>query len=63
VADLTAASLFYPLVLPPEGPPAFRPPAQFARFRDALRERRGFGWVEEMFRRHRRHVREPQPAP
>ena len=66
VADLTAASLFYPLVLPPEAPRQFRPPEAFARFRTSLRERRGFGWVEEMFRRHRHRrtdrAREPQPA-
>ena len=54
VADLTAASLFYPLVLPPEGPRQFQPPDSFARFRDSLRERRGFRWVEDTFRRHRR---------
>jgi glutathione S-transferase len=55
VADLTAAALLYPLVLPPEGPrqPSDPPPA-FERFRAPLRERRGFCWVEEMFRRHRK---------
>jgi glutathione S-transferase len=54
VADLTAASLLYPLVLPPEAPSHFKPPDSFARFRDSLRARRGFRWVEETFRRHRR---------
>jgi glutathione S-transferase len=54
VADLTAAALFYPLVLPPEGPRRFDLPETFARFRQPLVERRGFRWVEEMFRRHRR---------
>jgi glutathione S-transferase len=54
VADLTAAALFYPLVLPPEGPRQFDPPESFDRFRAPLRERRGLRWVEEMFRRHRR---------
>ena len=55
VADLTAAALFYPVVLPPEGP-AFvpDPPAPLARFRDSLSDRPGFRWVEKMFRRHRR---------
>ena len=57
VADLTAASLFYPLVLPDEGPlpengePA---PAGMAAFREPLLERPGYLWVEETFRRHRR---------
>ena len=54
VADLTAAALFYPLVLPPEGPLQYALPESLARFREPLAERRGFRWVEEMFRRHRR---------
>jgi len=54
VADLTAASLFYPLVLPAEGPVLPELPATFARFREPLKGRRGFRWVEDMFRRHRR---------
>ncbi len=55
VADLTAAALFYPLVLPPEGPvspDAPRPPA-LERFRESLSDRRGYRWIEETFRRHR----------
>jgi len=55
VADLTAAALFYPLVLPPEGPRLLeQSPEAFERFRAPLKERRGYRWVEEMFRRHRR---------
>jgi glutathione S-transferase len=56
VADLTAASLFYPLVLPEGGPlPTDEtPPEGLERFRAPLKERRGFRWVSEMFRRHRR---------
>lgn len=56
VADLTAASLLYPLVLPPQGPLGADGilPADFERFREPLRTRRAFTWVEEMFRRHRK---------
>ncbi|MET0306095.1 MAG: glutathione S-transferase family protein [Solirubrobacterales bacterium] len=55
VADLTAASLFYPLAQPEEGPmPAdLDGAAGFEAFREPLLERRGVQWVEEMFRRHR----------
>lgn len=56
VADLTAASLFYPLVLPAEGPTppdAPQPPA-FERFQATVRDRPGYRWVEETFRKHRR---------
>ncbi len=53
VADLTAAALFYPLVLPPQGPLQYELPEGYARFRAPLSERPGFRWVEEMFRRHR----------
>ncbi|HEX5761798.1 MAG TPA: glutathione S-transferase family protein [Solirubrobacterales bacterium] len=59
VADLTAASLFHPLVLPEEGPlPSDQPSAAgLERFREPLKERRGFRWVAEMFRRHRKPAR------
>jgi len=55
VADLTAASLFYPVVLPPEGPTAPdtpQPPA-LDRFRESLEDHRGFRWVADTFRHHR----------
>jgi glutathione S-transferase len=56
VADITAASLFYPVVLPPEGPldPNLPRPPALERFRQSLSDRRGFKWVEETFRKHRR---------
>jgi glutathione S-transferase len=60
VADLTAAALLYPLVLPLEGPQlpgGF--PAPLEAFRDTFRGRPAWGWVEEMYRRHRAGV----PAP
>jgi glutathione S-transferase len=59
VADLTAASLFYPVVGPEEGPlPAETPtPPALESFRDGIRDRPGYVWVEETFRRHR------HPAP
>jgi glutathione S-transferase len=55
VADLTAASLFYPLARPEEGPmPADQDAAAgFEAFRQPLLERRGIQWVKEMFHRHR----------
>lgn len=55
VADVTAASLFFPLVLPREGPvspDAPRPPA-LERFRESLSDRPGYRWIEDTFRRHR----------
>jgi glutathione S-transferase len=55
VADLTAAALLYPLVLPPEAPRLLDPASEaWDRFRAPLKERRAYGWVEETFARHRR---------
>jgi glutathione S-transferase len=56
VADLSAAALFFPLVLPDEGPvPTDEPPpAGMESFRAPLQERPGYRWVEDMFRKHRR---------
>ncbi len=55
VADLTAAALFFPLVLPAEGPvPGDEPaPAGIESFRAPLQERPGYRWVEQTFRHHR----------
>jgi glutathione S-transferase len=54
VADLTDASLFDPLALPPEGPSLREPPEGFERFRRPLAERPGAQRVAEIHRRHRR---------
>lgn len=55
IADLTAAALFFPLVMPPEGPRLVEaPPRALERFRAPLKGRRGYRWVEEIYRRHRR---------
>ena len=55
VADLTAAALFFPLVLPNEGPVPTdeAPPAGMESFRAPLRDRPGYRWIEETFRKHR----------
>jgi len=55
VADITAASLFYPLVAPEGGPlpPETPTPPALERFRESLSDRPGYAWVEETFRRHR----------
>ena len=55
VADLTAASHFYWLIQPPEGPRIVdRLPAPLASFMARFSERDGYRWVLEMYRRHRR---------
>jgi glutathione S-transferase len=54
VADLTAASHFYWLIQPPEGPRIVdRLPAPLAEFMAQFAERDGYRWVLEMYRRHR----------
>jgi glutathione S-transferase len=57
LADLTAASLFYPIALPPEFPypsPSWEYLPEGARdFLGELRDRPGAKWVAEMYRRHR----------
>ena len=55
VADLTAAALFFPLVRPPESD-HLTPgelPEELQRFQAEYSSRPGFGWVREMYRRHR----------
>lgn len=54
VADLTAASLLYPLVLPPQGPwrPSYRPEA-WTRFQDEHRGRPAMEWIAATYDRHR----------
>ncbi len=56
VADLTAAALFYPLVLPEGGPvPTDLPaPRGMERFRAPLKDRPGYSWVQRTYERHRR---------
>jgi glutathione S-transferase len=55
VADLTAAALLAPIVVPREHPhrPPEPLPASLRDFRAALADHPGFRWVEEMYRRHR----------
>lgn len=55
VADLTAAALFCPVVLPAGGPlPSDLPlPRELELFRAELRERPGYRWVEDTYRRYR----------
>jgi glutathione S-transferase len=55
VADLTAASLLYPLALPPAGPQAITEmPPRYLEFVEPLRERPGYAWIGETFRRYRK---------
>jgi glutathione S-transferase len=55
VADLTAAALFAPLVMPPEFPYGLPGPLPepAAMFRDSLAGHQGFRWVLDVYRRHR----------
>jgi glutathione S-transferase len=65
VADLTAASLLYPLAQPEEGPlkPGSPSARGFEAFREPLERRRGIEWVKEMFRRHRKSAKGEATAP
>ena len=66
VADLTAASILALVVVPPELPYVkLHPDAralEWRRFRDALKDRPGFRWVEDMYARHRGNSAEVTPA-
>jgi glutathione S-transferase len=55
VADLTAASLFYPIVLPPEFPypQVHEVPEEAREYLAELTQRPGGQWVLEMYARHR----------
>ena len=54
VADLTAASLLYPLVLPAGAPRLPDPPASAEPFVAGLRERPFWGWVERTYASYRK---------
>jgi glutathione S-transferase len=55
VADLTAATMFYALVLPPLAPQvAEASPPAFEAFRLTQRDRPGYRWVERIYAEHRR---------
>jgi glutathione S-transferase len=60
VADLTAAALFYPVVLPAEFPYPIVVdlPDPVREFLDSLAQRPGGQWVAEIYRRHRRRSAE-----
>jgi len=55
VADLTAAALFGPVVLPPEWPypPPGPTPGPLIDLRASIERRPAYQWVIEMYRRHR----------
>jgi glutathione S-transferase len=63
VADLTAAALLYPLVLPPEGPNLIGGvPSTAEPFAEEIRARPVYRWVERMYAEYRKPVREPAAA-
>ena len=63
VADLTAAALMYPMVLPLEGPNAIVGVPETAKsFEAELRARPSFAWVERTFASYRKPVRVPAAA-
>ena len=58
VADLTAAALLYPLLVPPEFRyPTWDPetgPRGLRDYRESLKSHRAFDWLLEMWKRYRR---------
>jgi glutathione S-transferase len=54
VADLTAAALYYPTVLPAEGPQLPDPPPSYVALRAEIQDRPAFAYVERMYRLHRK---------
>ena len=63
VADLTAASLFTPVLAPPERP--YAPPAlvpALLELREELSAREGGAWIAEMYARHRSPSAELAPV-
>jgi glutathione S-transferase len=63
VADLTAASIYYPFVRPPEGPRFLIDyPPSLEEYRLSFADRPAFGWIGEMFARHRKRAAVPVAA-
>ena len=60
VADLTAESIYYAFVPPPEGPSVlFDFPPAMEEYRLSFQDRPAFGWIAEMFTRHRKRAAVP----
>ena len=54
VADLTAAALLSPVLMPPEFPyPLINPPASAANYRASIAGHSAFQWASDIYRRHR----------
>ena len=62
VADLTVAALFMPLVQPALGPNHIELPEPLERFRDTLRTRPGYEWVERTYDSYRKPSRRAAAA-
>lgn len=54
IADLTAAALLFPLLMPPEFPyPLITPPASAANYRASVAGHPAIQWASDIYRRHR----------